>query len=227
MAITVTCQCGKKLGVKEDMAGKKVKCPACQSVLTVPMDGGAGPGPAGAAAPAGGGAASEAPASKGAAPKAGGGSGGSKKMLLIGGGVGALLLLTCCCLGGVGGWFFFLRGGGPPEKVMIGKWKGDSDTFKKKITDKMMAELAAALADKMELEFKDGGTFTMGLGDMKQKGQWKLNSTKGDTATLDVKYEDSGKDEWIKMEVTATDSNHLKVVERSGKKEEPMYFKRQ
>ena len=36
MAITVSCACGKKLSVKDDLAGKRVKCPACQQVLRIP-----------------------------------------------------------------------------------------------------------------------------------------------------------------------------------------------
>ena len=36
MAITVNCACGKKLVVKEEMAGRKVRCPACDRVQTAP-----------------------------------------------------------------------------------------------------------------------------------------------------------------------------------------------
>lgn len=36
MAIEFACGCGKKLKLNDIMAGKKVKCPACQSVLEVP-----------------------------------------------------------------------------------------------------------------------------------------------------------------------------------------------
>jgi hypothetical protein len=36
MPIAVSCQCGKTLNVRDDLAGKAVKCPACQSVLRVP-----------------------------------------------------------------------------------------------------------------------------------------------------------------------------------------------
>ena len=32
--------CHKKLSVKDDLAGKKVKCPGCGTVLTVPAAGG-------------------------------------------------------------------------------------------------------------------------------------------------------------------------------------------
>ncbi len=36
MAIKVACACGKKLAVKDELAGKKVKCPACQKLLSIP-----------------------------------------------------------------------------------------------------------------------------------------------------------------------------------------------
>ncbi len=36
MPIKVACSCGKKLAVKDELAGKKVKCPACQKLLSIP-----------------------------------------------------------------------------------------------------------------------------------------------------------------------------------------------
>ena len=36
MAIKIICACGKKFAVKDELAGKKVKCPACQKVLSIP-----------------------------------------------------------------------------------------------------------------------------------------------------------------------------------------------
>jgi hypothetical protein len=65
MPITLPCTCGKNLQVKEDLAGKRIKCPGCGGVLAVPaaaaepepidlepLDDDA-PDPAGAAAEAG------------------------------------------------------------------------------------------------------------------------------------------------------------------------------
>jgi hypothetical protein len=37
MPIDLTCSCGKKATVKDELAGKKGKCPACGNVLTVPV----------------------------------------------------------------------------------------------------------------------------------------------------------------------------------------------
>ena len=36
MPFTISCACGKTLQVREDLVGKKVRCPACQAVVTVP-----------------------------------------------------------------------------------------------------------------------------------------------------------------------------------------------
>src|SRR5262249_40962062 len=52
MAISVVCECGKEFSVKDELAGKKIKGPACQSVLTVPEGGAASAGPPPARKPA-------------------------------------------------------------------------------------------------------------------------------------------------------------------------------
>ena len=36
MPITFSCECGKTLRVKDDLAGRRVRCPDCQEILTVP-----------------------------------------------------------------------------------------------------------------------------------------------------------------------------------------------
>jgi hypothetical protein len=36
MPIPLKCDCGRSLRVKDDLAGRKVRCPVCKSVLTVP-----------------------------------------------------------------------------------------------------------------------------------------------------------------------------------------------
>ena len=65
MAISVACECGKRLAVRDEMAGKRVKCPACMSVVPVPAGEGAGAGES-----------EERPAAK---EKASNGNGGKKK----------------------------------------------------------------------------------------------------------------------------------------------------
>jgi HlyD family secretion protein len=39
MPISLTCECGKQLKIKEELAGKRVKCPGCQEILMVPAYG--------------------------------------------------------------------------------------------------------------------------------------------------------------------------------------------
>jgi hypothetical protein len=36
MPISLTCSCGKSLRIKEELAGRKVRCPGCRDILTVP-----------------------------------------------------------------------------------------------------------------------------------------------------------------------------------------------
>jgi hypothetical protein len=36
MSISFACECGKNFGVRDEFAGKRTKCPACGSALTVP-----------------------------------------------------------------------------------------------------------------------------------------------------------------------------------------------
>jgi hypothetical protein len=36
MPMVVSCSCGKQLRVKDELAGKKVRCPGCQAILSVP-----------------------------------------------------------------------------------------------------------------------------------------------------------------------------------------------
>lgn len=36
MPVSLSCDCGKKLKVKDELAGKKIRCPGCSDVLIVP-----------------------------------------------------------------------------------------------------------------------------------------------------------------------------------------------
>ena len=38
MAIPVECPCGKSLRIKPEFAGKRVKCPQCKTILTIPTE---------------------------------------------------------------------------------------------------------------------------------------------------------------------------------------------
>src|SRR4051794_15571932 len=45
MSFTITYSCGRALQVQEDFVGKKVRCPACQAIMTVTPPADAGPPP--------------------------------------------------------------------------------------------------------------------------------------------------------------------------------------
>jgi phage FluMu protein Com len=217
MSINVVCDCGKTLKVKDDAAGKKIKCPACQTVLTVPAAG----------------AAEEPPASNvgkksNAFEDLGGGEDGgeivkkkkkdSKKKMLIFGAIGGVVLLSCCCTGvGAAVWFFVINAGSP-EKVIIGKWQIDVDETKKNLPegDKKKAEFMLGLMAAMTFEFKDDKTFNMALGGMNNKGKWKVLKTEGKTITLET-IEDNApkKNEPAQMIITVINNDRIKVLDKS------------
>ena len=37
MPIKVTCQCGQQFAARDELAGKRAKCPKCGTVLTIPQ----------------------------------------------------------------------------------------------------------------------------------------------------------------------------------------------
>jgi hypothetical protein len=110
MAIEFVCECGKKIRVADEMSGKRVRCPGCQNVMTVPT-GGEGEGE------------SEDEGEEDASPRRRSKVGAKKKsslMLWVGLG-GGVLLLSCCCLGGIGAAFFLLFAA-PGDKVLAGNF---------------------------------------------------------------------------------------------------------
>ncbi|MFO0864730.1 MAG: hypothetical protein U0744_08780, partial [Gemmataceae bacterium] len=36
MAIRISCDCGKTMAVKDELAGRKIRCPQCQDLIPVP-----------------------------------------------------------------------------------------------------------------------------------------------------------------------------------------------
>jgi hypothetical protein len=209
MAINVECECGKSFKVKDELAGKKVKCPACQAVNLVPQ-GGDDDGDA------------DAPPSRRGEKKK-----GSKTMLFVGLGAGVVVLGCCCISIGVGSYFLFFSGG--PEKQIVGKWTVDMDEYKKskdyqdKIKDlpegaqkeamiKMMTDLMASLT----LEIKSDNTMSMTepMSKTTQTGKWKHVSTKDKIVTIEMTQEGK-KTETNKIKVV--DSDHIVLIGDSGK----------
>jgi hypothetical protein len=170
MAIRLTCDCGKELNVKDELDGKRIKCPDCRASLKVEAD---TPGtPAGKSS-------SKTRASKPAAKKS-----GMMLYVLLGGGV---LVLGLCCLGvagGAGAWYF-LSGSATSalEGKIVGKWVADTPkTPPAKIED--VAKLAIMVGD---IEFKaDGTVIDNTLMTPITKGKWKGVAARGDVLTVEL-----------------------------------------
>lgn len=115
MPILLTCDCGKKIKVSDDKAGKRMKCPGCQKVLTVPA-----PETDDEPAPP-----RKSKKKNSSAPKK-----SSSGMLVLLLGLGAFLLLCTCGGGGASLWYFDVFGSG--KKVVVNPKKDDVKTDKDK-----------------------------------------------------------------------------------------------
>jgi hypothetical protein len=194
MSISLTCDCGKRLSVKDEMLGRRVKCPVCQGSLTVP-DGESATG-------------ERPPKKKGANM-----SGGKKNntTLWIAAGAGVLLLGFCCLgIGGAGAWFFLLRGPSTDNRL-VGKWVPDVDPGKKIKTADDVAALFGG-----DIQFKSDGTvidntpmtpFT--------QGKWKTVSTSGNVVTVELSQGPVSR----KLDVKIVDNDHLKITPADTKVE--------
>jgi hypothetical protein len=203
MPIAVSCTCGKHFNVKDDLAGKKIKCPGCQAVVQVP-DAGAPTVGVQEPQPVKAEVIEDEPVAAKIVPKAAtvveddfddeprrGGKKkkkksdkqGSKTLLFVLLGGGVLLLGLCCIGGGIGGYFLFLAGPGDPDKVIVGKWQYDS----------VVGSGITVGSTGYTLEFKADGTFNKtfllgGFGDVRN-GKWKSYGKKGNSITVDWSYE--------------------------------------
>jgi hypothetical protein len=212
MAISMTCECGKKLSVKDEMLGKRVRCPVCQTTMNVPGD------------------EEEQTAGNGQNhnKKKGAKMNGAKKsnkMIWIAAGAG-VLILGFCCLGvsGVGAWFIFLRGGSTSdlEAKVAGKWVADNDAAKKaaKSGDVKGFEELAKLSFG-DIEFKKDGTVVDNTPLTPiTSGKWKAVSAKGDVLTVELTQGPVSK----KLDIKIVDNDHLKITAVDSKME--MSFKR-
>jgi hypothetical protein len=191
MAISFSCDCGKKLTVRDDMAGKRAKCPGCGSVLHVPEEN--------------------------SAPRkaAGGKKKGGMAIWIFAG--AAVLFLGFCCVSSaaLGGWWFFLRGPSLDPRV-VGKWTADSDS---KSTSKNPKEIKIFIPTG-DIEFKSDGTvvdkspltpFT--------EGKWKTVSSKGDSVTVEVNQSIMGVTVSKQLEIKVVDANHLTIIHPDTKQE--------
>jgi hypothetical protein len=205
MPITIVCQCGKTLKVKEEMAGKRVKCPVCQATVTVPVvdeDETVAPIKAKAKSTSLPRADhdNEAPLPKKTKKKR---EQKSRTMLFVGLGAGVLLLSCCCLTTGVGVWFFFLKTP-PPDQVIIGTWVVDVEATRK--IDPKFSDKDANVT----FEIQAGGTAITTAGSMTIVGKWKAVKVDGDTVTIE--FVDPGRADVEKTRFKVLDRNHLRVL---------------
>jgi len=202
MAISITCECGKRLSVRDEMAGKRVKCPACMSVVPVPA------------------VADEAEESAGTGKAATKGNGNGKKkrgktIWIVAG--ACVLMLGFCCLSttALGAWFFFLRGGlSGTETKIVGKWVPDTEPAKKGSfkggDDFLKLAMGGDIEFKADRTVIDRTPMTPIL-----MGKWKTVSTKGDILTVELSQFPIAK----QLDIKVVDNDHLKITPQDSKTE--------
>jgi len=227
------------MNVKDEAAGKRVRCPACQQLVAVPLPEPEEPAVA-VELPDEDETAGDDDALRPRKKKKRRVEKKSNKLLYgILGGAG-LLLFCCCPVGGGGAWFFFLRS--TPEKSIIGKWQIDATSTAaaaekaagKKMTDAERKLFDSMMGNAFQMEFKDDHTATMTVtfGNMSetQKATWQVVKSEGKSLTLELKHEKASFGPATeKLDFTVIDSDHIKMVNKiggkSGKAEE-LYMKR-
>ena len=197
MSIQVTCECGRTLSLKDELEGKRIKCPSCKNSLTVTGD------------EADSGVQKKRPANGNG--KSNGKSNGAKKasskalFAVVGVGVA---LLGCCCLGGGGfsAWWFWPTGSsGSLEKQIVGKWIADVEMPKKggKLDDIMKFAMGG------DIEFKADGT-AIDHTPMTPivNGKWKALASKGDVITVELSEGPVAK----KLDIKVVSADSIKIT---------------
>jgi hypothetical protein len=198
MSITFRCNCGKKLQVSDDMAGKQVRCGACQSVQSVPSAVVATVRPARpeeiSAARAERPADEPAPGAK--RPRRVKKSGGSSALLFILLGVGAVILLGCL---GVGGFlvYYFGFSGKSSESTLVGDWEIDPDA-------------TPIVLFPIRITFNKDHTYRMQAG-FDFDGTWRVTSRDGSKLqlTMTTSFMGMKPDRPAQSTVTFIDKDHI------------------
>ncbi len=201
MPIHVTCACGKALRLADDKQGKRVRCPACQGVLTVGPPAAAAPGQAVAPAPR------RAPGNGAAAgPRLAPAPAKSKKskpwVFLL---VGCLGLVVLGCGGTVGAVVLLvgLASSSSPEGKLAGKWVLDPDA-----TLRMNPAFAKTYED-VRFDFHKDGTVVWAWGGSTDvPGTWK--KVAGDKKGLQLQLR-RGAGGTITFPVVLVDDDHIQV----------------
>jgi hypothetical protein len=194
MSIRLSCECGKTLNVKDELEGKRIKCPNCKASLLVASD---EPG-------------SGAKKKKQAKTKEEAKSGGGKTIFVVLG-LGAVLV-ACCCTSGVGGgagWYFLKGGGGAAsgqDAKLVGKWIAEKEVSKK---GPPRPEDMFKLAFGGDIEFKKDGTVidNTPMTPITQ-GKWKTVSTAGEVVTVELTQGPLNK----KLDVRLVSNDSIKIT---------------
>jgi hypothetical protein len=219
MAITWTCECGQKIAVKDELAGKRVKCPACTEVVMVPSLDAAPLRRRAASAPDDEDKQDEdRPTRK------------KKKaqrrdhtMLWIGAGAG-VMVLGLCCLGVAGGAWVALSGTSRDkttktqgnlraEQAIHGIWVADptakrnaDNTFKGR-SDHFAGDFPGVIEFRPDGTVLDASPLTPIL-----NGRWRvLPSKTPDILSIEMTHE-NGQDP-RRLDIKVIDSNHLRILE--------------
>jgi hypothetical protein len=203
MPITVRCDCGKEMSLKEELAGKKVRCPACQNVVAVPaateeetfkmVEPESAPAPVKTKKRRGRDESleeigDEARRRRRMSDKS---SGMVRLAAMLGGG----LVLAVCCLGcGVGGWLYFFNFTG---NELVGTWETDTQTTKDRYA---------------QIRFTRFGNITVAAPNYPTSvtGNWRVVSRNDKTYTIEVSNSDgSGK---LLLDITMLTNDRIRVV---------------
>jgi hypothetical protein len=210
MPIRVNCKCGKNYTVKDELRGKRLKCPACQTFLVV---GAASPAPP--RQPNGNGGASNPAVRQQPNANGGGKKKGRKGMLfaLLG---TAFLLSGCCCTGVVGVgvvWFWPFGSSSGADQKIVGKWVSHVEAPKPGASadDLMNQAFGAGM-----IEFKaDGTVIDMSPMTPIMKGKWKTLSANGNAISVEL----SDRRSTNKLDITFVSDNSVKITPADSKKE--------
>jgi hypothetical protein len=210
MAISLICECGKKLAVKEELAGKRVKCPSCESLVTVPSVLDEPPARKRAAAPADDedDRDEDRPRKKKKKKRAA----KSNKMMWIGAGAGVLVLGMCCVgLAGVGVWIWSANKS--PEKTIIGKWQFDLVKMKENPPkNRPLSKKEEDDMSKTSFEFKADNALVLSVDKVSITGRYKIVNTVKDNVRVEWTMDFMGMSQTLILEVKVVDKDHLKMT---------------
>lgn len=202
MPLTVACICGKTLQLKDELAGKKIKCPACQAVVEVPA----------AQAPTAATMIDDEPPparkprrvvedddEEDEAPRPKKKS--RKPLLFLGLGCGVLTLGMCCIGGGIFATVLYLRGSGAE---VVGKWEAEG------VVNDKGDFLTKTNLNGMSYEFDSLSGYRKAQGVQSIKGGWRVSKRADNKIFLELTPEGAGLARHT-VEIRLVDQDHIDV----------------